>query len=267
MRSVLLVLLILLTPVITFSSPRVWVEKNTGIEFVWVPGGCFTKGCLPKDKKCYFDEKPPEKVCVKGFWISRHEITVKQWKTFAKESNYKPSKKDLWGCEDTAKPTFPQGDNHPVVCVNWYDAKAFARWLSKKDNLKFSLPTEAQWEYACKGPDSNIFSCGNAIDGDKANFWSGFGGKSKRDVFKYTSPVCHFPPNKFGICDLSGNVWEWTEDWYAIPNIPERKEEKVIKGGGWESKAKFLRCSTRKGIAPERNYDTVGFRLVVEKVK
>ncbi len=267
MRILISLFILFLMPNLAISSPKVWIEKNTKMEFVWIPGGCFVKGCLPQDKDCYFDEKPSKKVCVKGFWMSKYEVTLEQWKMFIKETKYKPIKKDLWGCEDTAKPTFPQSPNHPVVCVNWFDAKAFAKWLTQKTKINFRLPTEIEWEYACKTSNNHLFSCGEKVDGNTANFWSGFGGKSKKDKFKFTSPIGYFSPNEFGIYDLSGNVWEWTEDWYSTAGIPERKDKKIIKGGGWESKAKFLRCSTRKGIFPERNYDTVGFRLVAEKVK
>ncbi len=250
---------------IAYATPKNWIEKHTNIEFIWVPSGCFIKGCLPKDKDCYFDEKPPRKVCVKGFWISKHEITVKQWRKFVQETSYKPAKKELWGCVDTAKPQFKQTEDDPVVCINWYDAKAFANWLSKISGIKIRLPKEIEWEYACKGAQNRLFSCGDDIDGNKANFWSGFGGKWGKDKFKFTAPVCFFSPNPLGVCDLSGNVWEWMEDWYSIPNIPSLKNKKVIKGGGWESQKKFLRCSARKSILPERNYDTVGFRLIAIK--
>ncbi len=260
----LCVLVVSLLCLVGFSRGEVWVEKNTGIEFVKVKGGCFIKGCVKGDSSCYFDEKPSQKVCVKDFWISRYEVTLGQWKRFVEETHYKPAKKDLWGCVDVGKPMFEQDDRHPVVCVNWYDAEAFAKWLSKKTGLKFRLPTEAEWEYACK-KGGGLYSCGDSVNGNLANYWSGFAGRSGKDIYKFTSPVGTFPADNLGIYDLSGNVWEWVRDWYSVPGLPEKKEKKVVKGGGWSDKAKFLRCSARRGLFPYRNYDTVGFRLVLER--
>ena len=254
----LLILLLLFSAQMLWAHPNTWTEKVTGITFIYIPPGCFQMGCKAKNKNCYFDEKPERKVCIKrGFWISKTEITVSQWEKFVKETGYTPKKKDLWGCEDTAKPMFKQGKDHPVVCVNWYDAHAFAEWLSKKIKRKVRLPTEEEWEYACKLGKSD-----EAIN-DNANFWSGFSGRSERDGYRETGPVCSFKPNSIGICDLIGNAWEWTDSWYGLPNLPTPKERRVVKGGGWESKKKVLRCSARRGLSPERNYDSVGFRIVV----
>ncbi len=216
-------------------------------------------GCPKDNPQCYFDEKPQRKVCVGDFWISETEITVEQWKRFLKISGYKPDQKHLWGCEFTGKPTFKQGKDHPVVCVNWYDAKALASWLKKQHNLPFALPTEKEWEYVCKkggasGPDPN-----------RMNYWSGFGGRSGKDRYRFTSPVKTFEPNALGVYDVLGNVWEWTEDWYSVPGIPSPKEKKVIKGGGWETQDKNVRCSVRRGIDPKRRYDTIGIRLIIRK--
>ncbi len=266
MKKILLIFTLVLAQFLA-SNAQVWVEKHTNMEFTWIPEGCFQMGCPSKNDLCYFDEKPLRKVCLKGFWISTKEVTLSQWKQFIKESRYNPKAKpeDLWGCTSVGKPEFEQKDNEPVVCVSWHDAVNFAKWLSKKTGLIFRLPTEAEWEYACKGSKGHLCSFGDAPPpGNFANYWSGFGGKSGKDTFKYTAPVGSFKPNDFGLYDMIGNVWEWVEDWYTIYNIPSKKEKKVVKGGSWESQAKLLRCSTRKAISPERRYDAIGFRLVVE---
>ncbi|WP_144436888.1 formylglycine-generating enzyme family protein [Thermosulfidibacter takaii] len=238
------------------SGTKKWIDSKLGITFVWIPGECFRMGCAQDNPKCYFDEKPLKKICVKGFWISETEVTVEQWQKFLKESGYKPEEKDLWGCEATGKPTFPQDKDHPVVCISSKDAMALANWLSKMNNKKVTLPTEAQWEYVCKTGDTKI-------DPDHANYWSGFAGQNKRDIYKFTSPVKAFPPNRYGVYGIIGNAWEWTNDWYSFKTNPNQEDRKVIKGGGWETKPKHLRCSIRKAVSPERKYDSIGIRLVI----
>ncbi len=214
------------------------------MNFVYVKSGCFIMGCEGNNPNCYMDEKPPVKKCVKGFWISETEVPLKLWWQFVKSTHYRPAKKDLWGCEDTAKPMFKQTPEDPVVCISWLDAQAFINWLREKTKLPIDLPTEIQWEYACKKGKSETVP---------ANYWSGFGGRSQNDPFRYTSPVKALPPNKLGLYGMMGNVWEMM------------KEKGLIKGCGWESKRKLLRCSVKMRVSPERSYDTIGFRLVINQ--
>ena len=282
--TVLLVLLLAAPAVMAGGKVKTWKDPYLHMEFVWIPGGCFQMGCNKGDKECYFDEKPLHKVCLKGFWMSRRPVTVEEWQRFVKETHYTPKKKDLWGgCLDIGKPSFKQGPDHPVVCVSWYDAQAFAQWLSQKTGYKFTLPTEAQWEYACKdGARELKYPWGEGTPINKANFWSGPGGVAQKDRWKYTSPVEAFPPGASGLYDMAGNVWEWCQDWYNSfyyksspqdnPQGPKRTEEtkaelkfKAIRGACWSDQPKRLRCSQRASLDPHQAFGSVGFRLVREE--
>jgi len=268
----LLAFIIFVSAALAKEQPKVWKDHHLHMKFVWIPGGCFQMGCIKGDKECYFDEKPS------------HEVTVKDWQRFAKETHYTPKKKALWGgCLDIGKPSFKQGPNHPVVCVSWYDAQAFAQWLSKKTGYKFTLPTEAQWEYACKdGARELEYPWGEGAPINKANFWSGPGGVAQKDRWKYTSPVGAFLPGASGLYDMAGNVWEWCQDWYNSfyyksspqdnPQGPKRTEEtkaelkfRAIRGACWSDQPKRLRCSQRASLGPHQAFGSVGFRLVREE--
>ena len=196
----------------------------------------------------------------KDFLIGKNEVTVGQFKEFVKSTGYKtdaeksstgmvvfsPAKhkknwqKGSWEYffkSDKTKswknPGFDQSDHHPVVGVSWNDAKAFCKWLSKKEGKKYRLPTEAEWEYVCKAGTSTQFSFGDKIRNvihTKANVanvelekmypdmvqrqWLLDVNIDKADKFPYTAPVGSFPSNPWGVNDMHGNVWEWCEDHY-----------------------------------------------------
>ena len=167
-------------------------------------------------------------------------------------------------------PKFSQDENHPVVCVSWNDVVAFAEWLSKKSGYSFRLPTEAEWEYACRSGGKKVkYGTGTGdISHDLANYY-GTGG---RDRWKYTAPVGSFPPNELGIYDMCGNVWEWCEDWYDKnyygrspkndPQGPKNGKYRVLRGGSWSDVPRDMRCANRFGSVPAYRCLDYGFRLV-----
>lgn len=167
------------------ASDRVWRDPYLGMEFVWVPGECFEMGCGEWDGECEDDERPVHEVCVDGFWMGKYEVTVGQWRKFVRETGYNW---DEWDCLDKYAPE----DDHPVVCVSWHDAKAFAEWLSQKIGYKFRLPTEAEWEYAC-GSGGRKVKYGTAT-GKLLHDLANYPGTGGRDRWEYTSPVGSFPP-------------------------------------------------------------------------
>ncbi len=233
---------------------KIWTEPITGMQFVWVPGGCFQMGQTQEEKdylikdagqetydKYYKDELPRHPVCVDGFWVGRTEVTLGQFRKFVKARRYKTdaekkgnawilNKSTGWQWKETAghnwmDPGFNQTDTHPVVTVSWNDAKAFAGWLSQRSGRTITLPTEAQWEYAARaGTTSMRFwgdnnACLYVNAADQTAFPGDSGQKwSKRfecnDDYFFTAPVGSFRPNAFGLYDMLGNVWEWCEDVY-----------------------------------------------------
>lgn len=213
-----------------------WTEPVTGMVFVWVPGGCFTMGC--DGAGCPADSQPAKKACLDGFWMSREETTQDQW---ARVMDGNPS-------------SFKRADS-PVENVSWRDASAFAETLSSVADSgdRFVLPTETQWEYACKGGEGPV---------DPGAF-------TRRES---TRPAGRGEPNKFGLYDMAGNVREWVRgayapDAYARLNAsnpaPEREgDDKVVRGDSWMKEPQRARCSLRLALAPGIVANTVGFRLV-----
>ena len=251
---------------------KVWKDPYLGMEFVWVKGGCYEMGCGSWTDNCDSDEKPVHTVCVDGFYMGKYEVTFAQYDRF---------------CEETGreKPYDEGGGrgNRPVINVSWYDAKAFAKWLSKKTGYKFRLPTEAEWEYACRGGGKKVKYAGTS-DTDElykyANFcdvncecpWKT---SSQDDGYKYTSPVGSFAPNTLGLYDMSGNVYEWCEDIYSEkayryhsrknPIYTGSGSRRIFRGGSWLNKPGYVRCANRYSCTPGYRYGYLGFRLVLIK--
>ena len=181
-----------------------------------------------------------------------------------KNHKYKGDRKAKGNWRDTG---FPQEENQPVVCVDWNDAQAYTKWLSKKTGKHYRLPSEAEWEYAARAGTSTIYYWGKDIGQNNANCadcgsqWDG----------KQTSPVGSFAPNVFGLYDMSGNVWELVEDnWHDNYNgAPTdgsawhgNSEARVLRGGSWVNAPYLVRTAKRifSGGSGPRDYNT-GFRL------
>ncbi len=271
-------------------------------DFVWIRGGAFDMGCCTGDNHCDPDEYPRHKVIVGGFWMGKDEITTGQYMECVKAGKCRLpqwlEKGGRYNIKTGRDKYYKQlgssliKKNHPITGVSWYDAVAFAKWLSQKMGFKFRLPTEAEWEFAARSRGKDIKYCwGNGapyIHGKKAanmadesakrkysawKIWKGY-----NDGYVYSSPVGSFAPNAFGLYDMGGNVWEWCQDVYSrkaylhsIVKNPVRlggKERKinklhrVIRGGSWYNDPENTRCTNRYFQFPyKRNFD-LGFRLV-----
>jgi formylglycine-generating enzyme required for sulfatase activity len=233
------------------SPGQMWTEPITGMEFVWVPAGCFQMGSNSSEADS--DEKPVHKVCLDGFWIGKYEVTQGQYKKIM--GNY-PS--DL-----------KSGDNYPVENVSWNDAKKFISKLNQQSGKTFFLPTEAQWEYAARsGGKDQKYSGGNDVD---KGAW--YGSNSGME----THAVGTKAPNGLGIYDMSGNVWEWCEDVYDKkayskhegnnPLITSGSSKRVVRGGSWHDNPRYVRSAYRdRNFADNRN-DNLGFRLCLSQVR
>ena len=245
----------------TPTAGQIWKEPITGMEFVWVPEGCYEMGCGNWTSDCYRDEKPLHEVCVDGFWMGKTEVTQGQWKQIMGEN---PAK-------------FKKGDNYPVENAIWADMEKFIIKLSSlnKDAYKFRLPTEAEWEYACRSGGKQEKYAGGS-DLDQVAWCKGNSNRSTHAVATKT-------PNGLGLFDMNGNVHEWCTDTYRgwaykkhkrnNPLFREQGLTKVYRGGGWNSKPKYTRCAARAyefAYAPSLTgvpyrMNDLGFRLVREK--
>ncbi len=254
------------------SSGKSFTEPETGMEFVWVPKGCFQMGSPSSESGRYSDEGPVHRVCVDGFWLGKYEVTNGQYRRYKSGHNSKSYKGNSLN-----------GDSQPVVEVSWEDATAFSEWLSRKSGKKFRLPTEAEWEYAARAQtttarfwgDGESGACNFANVNDRTskrvnNFsWDNF---SCDDGYAVSAPVGSFRANAFGLYDMLGNVWEWCSDWYSknyYKSSPVNNPQgsfsgslRVIRGGGWRLKPRSVRSAIRFRIRPGLRGLNLGFRLV-----
>ncbi|MFA6346557.1 MAG: SUMF1/EgtB/PvdO family nonheme iron enzyme, partial [Syntrophales bacterium] len=226
-------------------------DPVTGMEMVYVPGGCYRMGDTFGDGNS--SEKPVHEVCVSDFYIGKYEVTQGQWRQIM---GYNPS--HFSSC----------GDNCPVENVSWNDAQNFADKLNNRTGKQYRLPTEAEWEYA-------------AQSGGKSEKWAGTSSESSlRDYAWYdansedkTHPVGQKKPNVLGLHDMSGNVWEWCSDGWEMdyyknsprdnPKGPADGSHRFFRGGSWSHRAADARASFRYFVRPETRNVNLGFRLVL----
>ena len=223
-----------------FASAKEWSDPVTGMVFVRVASGLFEMGCHANAGKCDSDERPTRTVRLDGFWMGKHEVTQGQWKRIM-GSNPSRSKK---------------GENYPVEAVSWDDVQKFLQKLNRQSSARFRLPSEAQWEYACRsGGKAVTFGTGNGqLSSGNANYKLNNGG---------TTPVGRYQANSLGLHDMSGNVWEWVQDRSTINNLyKDSGPYRVYRGGSWREFSGLLRCSFRfRGVASLSSFN-LGFRLV-----
>ncbi len=268
------------------SSFGPYSDPTTGMEFLPVKRGCFEMGNSFESGDR--DEKPNHKVCLDDYYIGKHEVTVGEFRKFVEETGYRTEAERGQGCFGLDKDgnwgvitdkswnrlVFVQGDNHPVVCVTWNDAQAFIKWLNKKSGGGFRLLSEAEWEFAARsrGKERMYATRTGVLTRKLANYGAQeCCNPSDTDGHLYTAPVGSYPANDIGVFDMSGNVWEWTADWYdenyyaysrqSNPRGPEGGSRKVIRGGSWSIPGVFSRCSNRRPAKPSGRHVNTGFRL------
>ena len=221
-----------------------------GIKYnmVWVDGGTFRMGATSEQGSEISEEKPVHSVTLSGYYIGKTEVTQALWKA-------------VMG----SNPSEFKGDNRPVESVSWDDCQAFIRKLNALTGQNFRLPTEAEWEFACRGGNNSRgykYSGSNYID-NVAWHDGNFGNK--------THPVATKSPNELGIYDMSGNVWEWCADWYGDyssgrqtnPKGPYDGSFRVYRGGSWINDARYCRSSYRFYSFPAYRYYNLGLRLAL----
>ena len=206
------------------------------------------------------------------FAIGRYPVTVGEWRAFVQASAWQPA-----GEVDWAAPGFPQTDDHPVVGITWFDALQYVGWLSEATGKRYRLPSEAEWEYACRAGTKTAFNTGDTIATTQANFDGTFtynGGP--RGEFRHgTTKVDTFAPNAWGLHDMHGNVWEWVQDvvhenYEGAPVDGSAWEtggdqvRRILRGGSWLYNPRYLRSALRNGFSAVLANDIVGLRVVRE---
>lgn len=310
----------------TVVQPQARLQNSVGMTLVRIPAGTFQMGndesatslaraypdYDPKRFGLLSDEAPVHSVTLtRDFYMGQTEVTVGQFRRFVQASGYVPEsiadgtggygydaqhvaqrqgKQDAFAGRDTKyswlNPGFAQTDNDPVVNVTWHDAMAMAQWLSRTEGRTYRLPTEAEWEYACKAGTNTRYhhgdspetlgQVGNVFDQRAAPDWLEWKNFAipMDDGHAFTAPVGQYPANAFGLHDMHGNVWEWTADWHdedyyqrspkADPQGPETGTVRVRRGGSWHTWPFYARCAYRNWNAPTTRYTLVGFRLVMD---
>jgi formylglycine-generating enzyme required for sulfatase activity len=231
--------------------------NSIGMTFVYIPPGSFTMGSPSSEPERDDDERQHHVTLTKGFFMQTTEVTQGQWKAVmgSNPSYFK-------NC----------GDNCPVEKVSWEDVQEFIRKLNRKEGVdRYRLPTEAEWEYACRAGTTTPFNGGNCLSADEANYDGNYplDGCPKGSYREKTVPVGSFPPNDWGLYDMHGNVWEWCSDWYGEypsgsvtdPEGPSSGSYRVFRGGSWLSYARGCRSASRFLSAPGCRRDLIGFRL------
>ena len=226
--------------------------------FCWIPAGEFDMGTPESEEDWEWNETLHHVKLTKGFWMLETPTTQELYK-------------EVMG----SNPSAYEGDDLPVETVSWRDATKFCAELTKRlpKGVKASLPTEAQWEYACRAGTTTPFSFGSVLNGDNANCNGNYpcGTSIKGKYVKKTTPVKSYDPNPWGLYDMSGNVHEWCFDYqgdYPMgsvtdPTGPNHGPRRVIRGGSWESRGKDCRSAKRASLSSCSAGDTLGFRFLL----
>ncbi len=247
------------------------LTNSLGMEFVLIPVGKFTMGSPANEPGRDRDEVMHTAEISQPFYLQTTEVTVKQWRDIMGRSFFGRKR---------------GSDNMPVVRVSWQDCIKFIKKLNARNDGSYRLPTEAEWEYACRAGNHTAYGTGDDISCDHAMYANNTlksadcvkAVESKGLPPNEPAPVKSYPPNALGLYDMNGNVWEWCEDWYhpykpdvavkpqsqgETPSI-ETGTDKVRRGGSWYGTDVRCRCANRNFSHFANRYQTTGFRLVRE---
>ena len=236
-RSLCLLILLMLFPLPSWA-----------MEFVNIPAGCFMMGRDANFEEGHDDELPRHRVCVGAFQMGKYEVTQAEWV-------------DVMG----SNPSEFKGRTSPVENVSWHDIQEFIKRINRRDGKRYRLPSEAEWEYAARAGTVTTYACGDdeSCLGNIAWYWSNSGER--------TRPVGQKQPNRWGLHDMQGNVWEWVQDCYhdsynGAPSDGRARQDgactfRVLRGGSWGSKPRDLRSAYRDSYTPVYRFSDLGFRL------
>jgi formylglycine-generating enzyme required for sulfatase activity len=260
---------------------------------VVIPPGRFLMGSPETEPNHEADESPQHVVTIaKPFAVSSREVTRGQYAAFVRATGRKPGPDcSVWAGtkwekqvnRDWSNPGFTQTDDHPVVCVDWADAKAYTAWLAQITGQPYRMLSEAEWEYAARGGTTTLYFFGANQDDlcvtdngrDQTSVETHVGmtwpGVKCRDGYAETAPVGSFKSNPFGLYDVHGNVWEWMEDCYAESYAGAPTDGSAVsapkcsfhvyRGGGWSVEYRGRRAANRGKYAPDQRYGQLGIRV------
>ena len=258
-----------------------FTEPAIPLDLMLVPGGTFMMGSPVDELDRHDIETPQHPVTVSPFLMGRYPVTQAQWRVIASRKDLKINQ------ELEPDPSNFKGEQHPVETVSWYDAVEFCQRLSRLTGHVYRLPTEAEWEYACRAGTTTPFHFGATITTDLANYrgtddkeqgWSGSYGNGPKGIYReMTTPVNQFPvANAFGLCDMHGNVWEWCLDhWHSSYDgkppsdgsawlTDDNDARRVMRGGSWINYPRNCRSAVRDNDYPGNRHIILGFRVVCE---
>ena len=235
------------------------LAKGVTLEMVYIPGDSFTMGFPENEEGRLSFENPQHQVEVSSFYLGKYPVTQAQYQGIIGEN-----------------PSDFKGENRPVENVTWRDAVEFCRRLSEKTGKTYRLPSEAEWEYACRAGTTTAFHFGETLTPDLANYDGNYTYASgPKGVYrKQTTDVGSFPPNAFGLYDMHGNVWEWCQDvWHENYNGAPwdgsawesggDRHGRLLRGGSWGNYPGYCRSALRVWIDAGYWYNYVGFRVVL----
>ncbi|MEM1085209.1 MAG: formylglycine-generating enzyme family protein [Verrucomicrobiota bacterium] len=259
------------------------LSNSAGMTLQPIPAGTFTMGSPEDEKGRRKDEAQVEVRITEPFLMAETEITQAQWQTVMKsglEEQIAGKKGPIGRGANLVLEASAVGDNHPMCFVNWSDAIAFCETLTRTDreagligeDQAYALPTEAQWEYACRAGTTTVFTFGDTLSAEQANFYGPkpYGLDTEGVYREKTTEVKNFKANAWGLYDVHGNVYEWCADWFDDtldggddPSGPAKGEARVIRGGTWNRVATSCRSAYRYSAGPESRSYNIGFRVVL----
>ena len=241
--------------------------NGVNLDMMHIPGGKFIMGSLEKERRD--SEKPQHEVTVPEFFMGKYPVTQAQWEVVAALPKINHDLK--------LKPSNFKGYDRPVECVSWYGAVEFCARLSKHTGKQYRLPSEAEWEYACRAGTTTPFYFGETITYELATYDASntFADEVEGEYRQETTPAGQFTPNAFGLYDMHGNVWEWCiDDWYdnydgapvdgsAWVDNNNHSRKRVLRGGSWFDNPKYCRSTYRNNFNTFDNVNlSIGFRVV-----
>ena len=250
---------------------REWLNEQISIEMMQIPAGEFEMGSPPEELDRDENEAPVHSVKVGSFFMGKYPITQAQWRIVASFPKIE--------LEIEPDPANFKGDDRPLESINWHEAVEFCQRLSRKTGRNYRLPSEAEWEYACRAGTKTPFHFGETITTDLANYNGDYlyGKGPKGEYRNETTPVGQFKvANNFGLCDLHGNVWEWCADpWHnnyegaprngsVWEDVGDKKNDstRILRGGSWFGHPRYCHSAYRYVHTPVNRFSYVGFRVV-----
>ncbi len=233
------------------------IGSGVQLEMIAIPGGIYIMGS--PGRSGYEDERPHHLVTIKPFYLGRFTVTQEQWLAVMHKN---------LACRF-------QGPRRPVDRVSWNDAAEFCRRLSRLSGRDYRLPSESEWEFACRAQTGSAFHCGPTITTDLANYVGEHTfAEEPKGIYRHaTTDVGSFAPNAYGLYDMHGNVWEWCGDsWHADYSgapvdgsawVSRGGEYRVVRGGSWHETPNHCRSAVRLKFAPDERDDFVGFRVAL----